>query len=69
MIDQPGLHVPAPTPDVDLDPIALDIGPAGQDQNALRSRPELPVLASVIKPLPIRSLAALLPGLSQNCVL
>ena len=61
VIDQPRLKVPAPCPNVDFDPVALDVRPGGQDQRPFGDGPHFPGFAAFVKALPIRRFALFLP--------
>ena len=69
VIDEPAFEAAAPGPDVDLDAVLLNVGAGGQEQPARRDRADLPSLAALIEPLPVRRLAGLDPGLAEHAVL
>jgi hypothetical protein len=68
MIDKPAFEPTSPGPDIDLDPVLLDISPGGQEQPARRDNARFPAFASVIEPLLVRRFAGFDPGLAQHGV-
>ena len=58
----------APRPDIDLDPVVLDVGACREDQ-AASGYPRREIFPPLIEPLPIRRFAAFLPRLAEQRVL
>ena len=68
VIDEPAFQAATPGPDIDLDPVLLDVGPGGQEQPARWHRAGCPALAPVVEPLPVGRFAGLDPGLAEDRV-
>jgi hypothetical protein len=68
VVDQPAFQSAAPRPDIDLDPVLLDIGSSGEEQPGRWHRAGCPALAAVIEPLPVGRFPGLDPCLAEDGV-
>ena len=66
VIDQPTLQPAAPSPDIDLDAIFLNVRPGGQEQAPLWNSASFPSLALVRQALPVRRLAGFDPCFAEG---